>query len=164
MQAKIAAGSNFDATFNLLVGPEGVLPYGPPDHKHWWLVPEAILSFKASDQLNFGVDLLYGTAPTLTQWFSAAFYAQYKFDPHVALGTRFEYYHDGRGITTGVGGSDVNYYEVTVGPSIVPLPDSPWLGTFTIRPEVRFDIADQRAFDFSKKSEFTVAMDLFYRF
>jgi hypothetical protein len=155
---------NLDMTINLMFGPEGVLPYGPADHAHWWFVPEGIIAFKASDQLTIAGDFLYGSAPDLTQWFSAAGYVQYKFDPHVSLGTRVEYYHDGRGITTGVGGTDINYFEVTAGTTITPLPDSPYLGTFNIRPELRFDLADQRAFDFSKKSELTFAIDMYYRF
>jgi len=163
IQLKNTTGS-FDWTINAMVGPEGVLPYGPADHAHWWFVPEAIGVFRVSDQLSIAADLLYGTAPDLTQWFSAAAYAQYKFDPHVSLAGRVEYYHDGRGVTTGVGGSDINYWEVTIGTTITPLPDSPYLGTFAIRPEIRYDDADQRAFDFSKRDELTASLDLYYRF
>jgi hypothetical protein len=159
-----SSSASFDFTANLMVGPEGVLPYGPADHEHWWVVPEAIVDFRASDQFTIAADFLYGSAPTLTQWFSAAAYAQYKFDPHVALGTRLEYYHDGRGVTTGVGGSDINYWEVTVGTTLTPFPDSPFLSTFQLRPEIRYDDADQPAFDFSKRSEVTAAMDILYRF
>jgi hypothetical protein len=154
----------FDWYINTMVGPEGVLPYGPADYAHWWWVPETILDVRVSDQLTLAFDLLYGDAPALSQWFSAVAYAQYRFDPHVALGTRLEYYHDGRGVTTGVGGTDVNYFEVTMGVTLTPLPDSPYLGTFVIRPEVRYDDADQDAFDFSHQAEFTVAVDMYYRF
>jgi hypothetical protein len=163
MQLKTKTGS-FDMTLNLLIGPEGVLPYGPSDDTHWWIVPEGIFTIRASDQLSITGDFLYGDAPDLTQWFSAAGYVQFRFDPHVALGTRLEYYHDGRGITTGVGGTDTNYWEITVGPTINPLPDSPWFGTFAIRPEIRYDYADQPVYDFSQRSQLTASVDLYYRF
>jgi hypothetical protein len=163
MQFKVH-GEGFDWITNMMIGPEGVLPYGPADYAHWWWVPETIVDFKIGDQLTVAVDLLYGDAPALSQWFSAASYFQYRFDPHVALGTRLEYYHDGRGVTTGVGGTDINYFEVTLGATINPLPDSPYLGTFAIRPEARYDDADQPAFDFSHRDQFTVAVDLMYRF
>ena len=91
--------------------------------------------------------------------------------PAFELGTRVEFYHDGRGVTTGIGGTDMNYWEVTVGATLIPLPDSPYLGTlpdgsptFAIRPEIRYDDADQPAFDFTKHSEVTASIDIFYRF
>jgi hypothetical protein len=163
MQLKVATQA-LDLSFNLMVGPEGVLPYGPADHSHWWLVPEGVIQVHLSDQLLIAGDFLYGTAPTLTQWFNAVAYAQYKIDPHVYLNGRIEYYHDGRGVTTGVGGTDINYWEATLGTTIVPLPDSPYLSTLAFRPEIRFDDADQPAFDFSKHSELTFAVDVEYRF
>jgi len=163
IQAKTKTG-NFDWTVNLMIGPEGVLPYGPPDDTHWWVVPEAIAVFRITDQLILSGDLLYGDAPDLTNWFSAAGYFQWKLDPHVSLGLRAEFYHDGHGVTTGIGGSDVNYWEITLGTTVVPMPDSPLLSTFEIRPEIRFDDADQPAFDFSKRNEVTAAVDLVYRF
>jgi hypothetical protein len=163
MQFKVHTDA-FEWYVNMMVGPEGVLPYGPADYAHWWWVPETILSVKVSDQLTIAADFLYGDAPALSQWLSMAVYAQYRFDPHVALGTRLEYYHDGRGVTTGVGGTDINYFEVTMGVTVNPLPDSPYLGTFTIRPEVRYDDADHVAFDFSHMAQFNIAVDMYYRF
>jgi hypothetical protein len=151
-------------TLNLMVGPEGVLPYGPPDHSHWWITPEAIVTWNLSDQLSLSGDFLYGDYPSVTQWFSAAFYAQYKFDPHASIGTRAEYYHDGRGVTTGVGGTDINYIEVTLGTTVTPLPDSPFLQTFQIRPEIRWDAADQEVFDFSHRNQVTASLDILYKY
>jgi hypothetical protein len=148
---------------NLEVGPEGVLPYGPADYAHWWVTPEGIISLNF-DPLTISTDLLYGDAPDLTQWFSAALYVQYKLDPHMLLGTRVEYYHDGRGVTTGVGGTDINYAEVTFGTTLTPFPDSPFLDTLGIRPEVRFDTANNAVFDGSKFNEVTVACDIVYKY
>ena len=73
----------------------------------------------------------------------------------MAIGTRLEYYHDGRGVTTGVGGNDVNYYETTVGVQVSPLPDSPLFQSLTLRPEVRYDASDQQVFDLARFTQVT---------
>jgi hypothetical protein len=151
-------------TGNLQVGPEGQLPYGPADNAHWWVVPEGIVSAQVSDQFLIAVDLLYGNAASLTQWFSGALYTQYRIDPHLAIGSRLEYYHDGRGITTGVGGTDINYFEGTVGLTLTPFPDSPFLDTLALRPEVRDDYASSPVYDFSKYNEVTASFDIVYRY
>jgi hypothetical protein len=153
-----------DFTVNLLLGPEGNLPYGPADYADWWAVPEVITTFKASDQFDLSVDLLYGDAPHLTQWFSGAVYVTYKIDPHIAISNRIEYYHDGGGITTGVGGNDINYWEATFGVELNPLPDSPLFGSLSFRPEVRYDYADQAVFDFAHFGQLTASMDVVWRF
>ncbi len=59
MQFKIHT-DGFDWIVNQMIGPEGVLPYGPPDNAHWWWVPETILIFRLSDQLTMAADILYG--------------------------------------------------------------------------------------------------------
>ena len=153
----------FGFTANLMIGPEGILAYGPSDNGDWWVVPEIIGTWQLSDQFNLGLHLLYGDATHLTQWFSAAGYIRYELDPHVAIGTRLEYYHDGRGVTTGVGGNDVNYYETTVGVQVSPLPDSPLFQSLTLRPEVRYDASDQQAFDFHY-TQVTAAIDVYWKF
>ncbi|MGD0767927.1 MAG: outer membrane beta-barrel protein [Tepidisphaeraceae bacterium] len=164
----------FDWTANLMFGPMGVLPYGPPDDARWWTIPEIIGTFKVSDQFSISGDFLYADAPgaaisgtgqVLTaQWFDAALYLKYQLDPHLSLGTRVEYYHDGRGTTTGVGGSDLNYWEATVGAGVTPFPDSPWLDGLSVRPEVRFDWVDQPVLDFSKYNQLTAAIDVYFKF
>jgi hypothetical protein len=154
----------FNFTGNLLIGPEGVLPYGPPDNSDWWVVPEAIFTYKASDQMTLSGDILYGDAPHLTQWFGAAGYIDYKFSPMIAGNLRLEFYHDGNGVTTGVGGGDVNYFEATFGAAITPLPDSSVFNTFAIRPEIRVDTASQPVYDGSHWTQLTAAIDLVYRF
>jgi hypothetical protein len=154
----------FGFTANLMIGPEGILAYGPSDNGDWWVVPEIIGTWQLSDQFNLGIDLLYGDATHLTQWFSAAAYIKYQLDPHVAIGTRLEYYHDGRGVTTGVGGNDVNYYETTVGVQVSPLPDSPLFQSLTLRPEVRYDASDQQVFDFAHYTQVTAAIDVYWKF
>jgi hypothetical protein len=171
----------FDWTANLMFGPMGLNPYdGSPDYAHWWWVPELIGTWHVSDQFSVTGDFLYGDAPgaafngQAAQWFSAACYFKYQLDPHVYLGTRAEFYHDGRGTTTRIGGGDVNYGEAAVGAGVTPFPDSPWLDGLAIRPEVRCDWADHGVFDAvynsttgqlsAKFNEVTAAIDVFFRF
>ncbi len=153
-----------DWTLSMLVGPEGVLPYGPSDDSHLWVVPEAILNWKIADQFTISGDLLYGDATQLTQWFSATLILKYAIDPHVSINTRFEYYHDGKGVTTGVGGNAINYWEATVGTAITPLPDNWIFQGMTIRPELRYDYADEAVFDFSNFGQLTAAIDFYWKF
>ena len=99
------------------------------------------------------------------------------------VNARAEFYHDGKGHTTGIsglmgsnntpiGGRDTNYFEVTTGVSITPMPDNQWLSGLTIRPEVRIDFADRGVFDGSSSfdtpegnaTQLTCAIDAYYKF
>jgi hypothetical protein len=170
-----ATNDVFEWTANMMFGPMGVLG-GSPDYGQWWWVPELIGTVHVSKDFSISGDFLYGDAPgqaiggLTAQWFSAAGYVKYQVIPQLSLGTRIEYYHDGRGTTTGVGPPDVNYWEATVGAVVTPFPDSPWLDGLAIRPEVRCDWADQPVLDVSstsftgRYSEVTAAIDVYFKF
>ena len=157
-------------TADLLFGPEGYLPYGPSDNHDMWVTADAIVSWQVSDELNLTFDGLVGNSarPTpltgATTWAGIAGYADYVLGKHVTLNGRLEYYHDGHGVTSGIGGTDLNYYEATAGVSITPLPDNQWLRTLVLRPEVRLDWADQGVIDGSRFSQLTAAVDLYWKF
>ncbi len=109
-------------------------------------------------------DLLYGDANAIAQWYGAAGYASYTLNKFAAINFRGEFYHDGRGFTTGVGGTDTNYFEGTLGVAITPTPDINLLQSLTIRPEVRVDTADQRRLDGRKFTQLTCAIDAYLKF
>jgi len=152
-------------TANLGIGPEY-----PQDNADYSVVPEVIAAYKLSDQLTVDGDVLYGFANNISQWFGIAGYAGYTFSSMISLNGRIEYYHDGHGATSGGDGSgrDVNIWEATAGVAVTPLPDNEWLRTLVIRPEVRFDWADEAMFDSfnasGKFNQFTVACDLIWSF
>jgi hypothetical protein len=148
----------------IIVGPEGNLPYGPPDNSHWWFVPDVAITWKASDDLTIAANFLYGNAQNPIQWLSAAIYAQYQIDPMFAVTGRAEVYFDKNGITTGIGGGDVDYSEVTVGLPITPFPNTNILNALTIRPEVRADFANVHVLDLTHDSELTGAVDFVMKF
>jgi hypothetical protein len=140
------------------------LAYGPPDNTDWWEVYEAQVTLKASDQVSITADGLVGNAAHLSTWSDLAGYVTYTINPTWALNLRAEYYHDGHGVTTGVGGGDVDYGEVTYGPSITPLPGDEWFGGLVIRPEIRYDWADRHVFDAAHSTQLTSAIDVYWKF
>jgi hypothetical protein len=80
------------------------------------------------------------------------------------LNLRAEFYHDGRGFTTGVGVTDTNYIEGTLGVAISPLPDVNLAQSLTVRPEIRLDTADQGVFDGTKFTQLTADLDVYWKF
>ena len=153
-----------DWQFGMIFGPEGVLPYGPPDNHNWWGEFDANGSVSLADNMSVSGDVLIGNAESSGTWCSIAGYFHYQIDPHVALNARGEFYHDGKGLTTGVGGPDLNYWEATLGLAVTPMPGSQWFGNLMIRPELRYDWADQPVYDFVNFSQLVAAVDVTYRF
>jgi hypothetical protein len=146
-------------TANLSVGPQT-----PGNNSQYWTVPELIASYQLSDQLLLTADLLYGNAASYSQWYGAAGYAAYTLNKYATLNLRAEFYHDGHGFTTGFGGSDINYEEVSLGCAITPLPDTRFVDTIKIRPELRADFADRPVLDLSHGSQLTASVDIYWKF
>jgi hypothetical protein len=157
-------GDMLSYAFNFSYGPQGVLPYGPSDNHDWWEVPEANVTFKPNSDWIITADGLIGNAAHLATWTGFAGYVTYLLDPHCSLNFRGEYYHDGHGVTTGVGGQDADYGEITGGVGITPLPNDEWFGGLEVRPELRYDMCDRAVFDASHTSQLTVAVDIYYKF
>jgi Putative beta-barrel porin-2, OmpL-like. bbp2 len=163
--------SKLSLTANLSEGPEST-----DDNGDYWTVPEVIAQLQVSDQLKLAADLLYGDSTALNhfQWFGAAGYASYKVNNYATVNLRAEFYHDGRGVTTGpgvfVGGiyaTDINYAEATLGVAITPLPSNQFLSTLTIRPEIRVDTADKPVYDLFNDPQYTqltAAVDVCWKF
>ncbi len=151
--------SKFGVTVNLSEGPQST-----GNNSDYWSVPEAIISYQVSDQLKVTADLLYGDASSISQWYGAAGYASYTLDKYAAVNLRAEFYHDGRGFTTGVGVADTNYIEGTLGVAVTPLPDMILANSLTIRPEIRLDSADRGVYDGTKFTQLTAALDAYWKF
>jgi hypothetical protein len=158
-QAAWTINSAWSATVNLSEGPQST-----DDNHDYWTVVEGIATWQISDQLKAAADLLYADANAISQWYAIDLYGHYTLNKFVAINARGEFYHDGRGLTTGVGGADTNYTEATLGVAISPTPDVNLLQTLTIRPEVRVDLADRGVFDGSKFTQLTAAVDAYLKF
>jgi len=172
-----------NVAFNLSVGPQMAA-----DCSHYSTVPELIVKYKISDQLSLGADMIYGyqaqPGDTETQYYGVAAYAAYNVCKYATVNFRGEWYGDEGGATVGYGYAGApayptplggkppfamatnNYYEATLGVAITPLPDTQYLNTLTIRPEIRYDWSDHGVYDGQKNkfSEVTAAVDAYFTF
>ncbi|HEX4052707.1 MAG TPA: outer membrane beta-barrel protein [Tepidisphaeraceae bacterium] len=169
-QAKFNVTKELAMVLNLEEGPEA-----PGDCGDYWTAIEAIPSYTVSDQLTVTGDFLYVDAPhdaattpgESAQWYGAVVYPSYKINSMLSLNTRAEWYRDQGGATTG---TQANYYELTAGVQIHPLPNDNIFQFLQFRPEIRLDNADRRVFNLSHDngagdySEVTFAVDAIMQF
>jgi hypothetical protein len=168
-QAKSNITDTLAYIFNLEVGPNGT-----HDNGNWWTTPELILTDQVSDQLSVAGDFLYSDYPNgapnrggSAQWYGAVLYGGYKLSPMLTFNLRGEWYRDQGGFTTGF---NANYYEVTSGVQIHPLPDSDYFQWLQIRPELRYDWSDKRVYDAvgdagaGNHGQFSVGVDVIMQF
>ena len=148
---------------NFITGPESA---GTTD-RYWRSVVDGIATYAYGDNWTFAVngDFGYepnaGTGGTDANWYGGAAYATYKFDPHVSVTARGEYFNDEKG-ARGIGAS---VYEATIGVEIHPLPDNKYLSTLLFRPEFRQDWANADVYSGgTKANQSTVAIDAIYSF
>ncbi len=151
------------------------LEWGPQlagDDSDYWTTIEAIPTLTVSDQLTLVADCLYSDAPhaagggASAQWYGVCGYAAYKINSYFTLNLRGEWYRDQGGFTTG---TQANYYELTLGTQIHPLPNDNIFQFLEIRPEIRGDASDRRVYDVSNSaggeySELTAAVDVIMQF
>lgn len=79
------------------------------DGSHWRNLFDTIVAYNWNSKLSFQLNGDYGRVErtTLTpgnsvNWWGAAGYIRYQFDPKYAIATRYEYYNDPDGYTTGI--------------------------------------------------------------
>jgi hypothetical protein len=153
------------------------LEWGPElahDDNDYWTTIEAIPTLTVSDQLTLVADCLYSDAPhaagggtgASAQWYGICGYAGYKINSYCTLNVRAEWFRDQGGFATG---AQANYYELTLGTQIHPLPNDNIFQYLEIRPEIRGDLSDRRVYDttipaFGSHSELTAAMDVIMQF
>jgi hypothetical protein len=159
--------SSFSMVTNLEWGPEA-----SHDDSDYWTTVEAIPTLTVSDQLTLVADCLYSDAPhdagagKSAQWYGVCAYAGYKINSMFTLNVRGEWFRDQGGAATG---NQANYYELTLGTQIHPLPNDNIFQYLEIRPEIRGDAADRRVYDLSNSaggeySELTAAVDIVMQF
>ncbi|MGA3068019.1 MAG: outer membrane beta-barrel protein [Tepidisphaeraceae bacterium] len=172
VEAKAKINDKWNWVINTEFGPEGT-----DDNSDYWSTLEAIINFQASDELALSADCVYGDAPhsanttpgNNAQWGGVALYAAYTWDSHFTPGLRAEWYDDTGGLTT-ASPVDINFYEVTANVKIKPCPNDNILQWLQLRPEVRLDWSDQRAYGFNgtagsgKYSMFSLGLDAIMQF
>jgi hypothetical protein len=153
------------------------LEWGPElahDDNDYWTTIEAIPTLTVSDQLTLVADCLYSDAPhaagggsgASAQWYGICPYAAYKINSMFTLNLRAEWFRDQGGFATG---TQANYYELTFGTQIHPLPNDNIFQYLEIRPEIRGDAADRRVYNVGNRasgdySELTAALDVIMQF
>lgn len=145
--------------FNFVSGPERA-----DDNGHWRTVLDVIASYAASDQLSLALNIDWGYDSAAAadgdaaQWYGVAGYAGYALNQSVTLNGRAEWFRDADATRLGI---EANFYELTLGLSIKPLPDHPLGSNLRIRPEVRYDYCSEDFFDAgSRQDQLTVSVDV----
>jgi hypothetical protein len=77
------------------------------DGNHWRNLFDTIIAYNLTPKLSLMLNGDYGrveaTSPnTAVDWWGAAGYIKYQFNPKYAFSTRYEYYNDPNGFTTGI--------------------------------------------------------------
>jgi len=178
------------ATLNWNVGPQNFA-----DSSHYRTVIDPILSWKVNDNLTLAAEGLYiydgglnneesGNRHAYGDVWGAAVYASYMVNDMFTINARVEKYHS---CSDGIGAlgdsSDllnanqgfvedgtvpsVNVYSFTLGTTITPMPKDPILKNLMIRPEVRYDLSEDRVFNqhgSSFKDQLTFAADVIFKF
>lgn len=88
-------------------------------------------------------------------WYGVYAIGIYSLTCKLDINTRLDWFDDVDGTRIGVSG---NFEEVTLGLDYHPVP------AISLRPEIRGDFADKRAFNHNEKSQLTIAMDLLLKF
>ncbi len=93
------------------------------DGDHWRNLFDTVIAYNLNPKLSFQLNGDYGrverttlTPNTSVDWWGAAGYIKYQFNPKYAFATRYEYYNDPNGYTTGIfdaNGHGPHIHEVT---------------------------------------------------
>ncbi|MDB5319957.1 MAG: hypothetical protein JWN40_1588 [Phycisphaerales bacterium] len=155
------------ATKLLVTGIGGPERAGNTDDYRYVL--DVIFTTKLSDQLALTIngDWGYEDGAALdgssAQWYGVAGYLAYSFNDNLALNVRGEWFEDPDG-ARGLGTLG-SVYEVTVGLDIKPLASNKNFASLHIRPEIRWDYANDPFFaGGSKHDQWTAAVDAVFGF
>jgi hypothetical protein len=132
-------------------------------------VLDVILTTKLSDQLTLTVNGDWGYennaangGTDAAQWFGVAGYLGYAINDMMTLNARGEWFDD----SDGARGLGTTVWEVTVGLDIRPFTSNRNLATLRVRPEIRWDYANDAIFggEGNKHDQFTAGVDVIFGF
>jgi hypothetical protein len=156
------SGNPINFIVNAIAGPEQADSQG-----NWRLLLDLIATTTVGDQLTFAVnaDWAYEDDAAIdgnqAQWYGVAGYAGYKMSDMFTANLRAEWFND----KDGARGLGTNVYEVTGGVSIRPFANDAIGSNLVIRPEVRYDYAQEAVFDGgSDHDQLTVGVDAIFTF
>ena len=141
-------------------------PTGPQqadNESDYRLVFNPILQFKVSDKWSLVADGVIGWEENVVdddddgEWYGVALYSMYTINDQFTFNARGEWFDD----DDGARGLGTTVFEITLGLAITPFPSDPWGSNLKIRPEIRYDFADDDIFDGGGEDEqFTAAVDV----
>jgi hypothetical protein len=151
-------------TANLVTGPDQ-----PGDNDNWRSVIDLTLTHKLSDTLTLAVNGDYGyeansvssVSGSDAQWYGIAGYVSKKLNDYCTINGRAEFFNDQDGAR--IGGTATNWYEATLGVQVKPMAKHDVGQNLVIRPEVRFDYADDPVFN-GDYNQFTFGLDAYFTF
>ncbi len=158
-QVQYKPDSQWDTYFTLSVGPQQADAYG------YRTELDVLIYYTLNEKWKFGGEALYaieadvpGTSDDYSQWYGAAFYPSYSVCNYASINGRLEWFSD-NDLVRGVGANNV--YEATLGVTFMPMAGQKCVGSgLQIRPEIRIDYADDKAFDGGNSySQTTFAVD-----
>ena len=148
-------------TFTLSTGPQSNDPDG------WQTTLDLLATYTLNEKWSFGGEALLGWQADIPGaddafWYGVAVYPSYQVCPGFSVNSRAEWFadpDDSRGV-----GAD-NVFEITLGVAIQPLVKTEWGKALTIRPEVRWDFADEDVFNAgADDQQVTFAIDAVFAF
>lgn len=160
-QVKWVASDQLTVYVNLVTGQEQT-----DNDSNYRTVIDLIASYAASEQLTLTLNADYGWEADAASdgddanWYGVAGYATYKLNNMLSLQGRVEYFND----EDGARGLGTSVWEGTFGVNIKPMPDDQYGSGLTIRPEVRYDHADDDIFNDGDDNQFTFGIDAIYAF
>lgn len=162
-RVRYAVNDDLLITLAAIAGPEQ-----EDDDSNWRVAADLTVTYQLGDQTTLLADIVYGyqadpnTGGSDAHWYGVSLYAIQELSESVSAAVRLEWYRDDGGYTTGL---DQNLYEATVGLTIRPFPNDPYLQYLKIRPELRVDYSDEDYFDgFSRNVQYTAAVDAVFNF
>lgn len=158
----VASGPRASLALNVITGPEQ-----EDNTRDYRTVTDVVATYRWNDKLTQMLNFDYGTeangtGTSASHWAGLAHYLTYAFTDTLAGTFRAEWFQDKDGVRTGIQG---NMYELTVGVSIQPFPKDPIFKNLSVRPELRWDFADeQNAFGGNREDQVTAGFDIIFKF
>jgi len=161
-QVKYVFTDKITGFLNFVTGPEQT-----DNDSLWRTVFDAVVTYAATDKLSLGANPSFGFEPgasptgSAAQWYGVALYGGYKFNDYVTANARGEWFGDPQG-ARGLGG---NWYEVTAGLGIHPMPHNDIGQNLLVRPEIRWDYSNDGNIDAgTDNNQWTAAIDAIFTF
>jgi len=162
-------------TVNSEVGPQN-----SADSCHWQYLFNPVAAYQFTDKLKFGAEGIYtydgglqgsvpfgGPSHAYGDYYGIAGYAQYAINDYLTANARAVWFHSYVSSSlTGLGNE--NQYEITGGVTIKPMPKDPIGQNIMIRPEIRYDFAEDHLYPVSPstsyRDQWTAACDVVFTF